>query len=78
MHAKLAILPQVAVSDENEGGAHVTLLHWVSWISWIAITSSPSPLAPKSHIATCAQMGAGDTWDAAERKPNGLLFPLFR
>lgn len=33
-------------------------------------------LAPKSHCATCAQLGAEDTWDEPERKPNGLLLRL--
>lgn len=30
-------------------------------------------IAPEFHCVTCAQLGAEDTWDKAERTPNGLL-----
>lgn len=62
-----------ARSCGSRGRGHVTMLHWVSWISWIIM---PSLLAPQSHSATCAQLVAEDTWDKAERKPNGLLLQL--
>lgn len=36
----------------------------------------PSSLTPKTHSATRTQLGAEDTWDKAERKPNGLLLQI--
>lgn len=70
---KTPILPKVVA----QGGSGMSQCFIELAVLVASVLRLPSLAPTKSHSATFAQLAAEDTWDEAERKPNGLLLQLF-